>query len=66
MKITRVSPVSGKTHIMDINVTEKALLSWQNGQLIQEAMPNLTPAEREFILTGITEKEWNSLFFQED
>ena len=29
---------------------------------IQDAMPNLTPDEREFIKTGITPKEWDEMF----
>jgi hypothetical protein len=30
--------------------------------LIQEAMPNLSADDREFIMTGITPEEWNSAF----
>lgn len=26
---------------------------WQNGELIQKAMPNLTPSEREVFISGI-------------
>ena len=29
-------------------------------------MPHLTPGEREFILTGITDEEWDELFAEED
>jgi len=29
---------------------------------IQYAFPNLTTAEREFFMTGITEEEWNAMF----
>jgi hypothetical protein len=37
--------------------------SWQmNGALIQDAFPYLSAGEREFILTGITQMEWNELF----
>jgi hypothetical protein len=34
--------------------------------LIQEAMPNLTPDEREFIKTGITNDEWDMMEFEDD
>lgn len=59
MKITRTSPFTGKEHTLDIPVTEQQLRDWQSGVLIQNAMPNLTPDEREFIKTGITAEEWD-------
>jgi len=58
MKITRVSMISGKEHTLDIDVTEEQLRNWENGALAQVAMPNLTASEREFIMTGITDEEW--------
>ena len=30
--------------------------------LIQEAFPNLSPALREFIMTGCTDEEWQKIF----
>jgi hypothetical protein len=48
---------------MEIEVTLEQLRSWQvDGVLIQNAMPHLTPDEREFIKTGITPEEWDSAF----
>lgn len=54
MLITRKSPFTGKTRTMDIPVTQEQLDRWQNGTLIQNAMPNIAPEHREFIMTGIT------------
>ena len=62
MLITRTSPFSGKTNSMNINVTEEQLKNWQQGMLIQNAMPNLMADEREFIKTGIMPEEWDALF----
>lgn len=62
MMITRQSMFTGNVHSIDIDVTEEQLAAWQNGQLIQRAMPNLEPWEREFIKTGVTEEEWNETF----
>ncbi len=63
MKVIRTSPFSGKTNVMEIDVTLEQLSSWQvDGVLIQNAMPHLTPDEREFIKTGITPEEWDSAF----
>ena len=63
MLIIRTSPFSGNTNSMEIEVTQEQLSSWQvDGILIQDAMPHLTPDEREFIKTGITPEEWDSAF----
>jgi hypothetical protein len=62
MKITQKSPLTGKTNTLDIPVTQAQLDRWQGGELIQNAMPNLTADEREFIMTGITAEEWKGLF----
>ena len=62
MLIKRVSPFSGEENEMEIPVTEEQLTNWKNGMLIQNAMPNLTPDQREFLMTGITAKEWDETF----
>ena len=62
MKITRVSPFSNKKTTLEIAVTARQIASWERGELIQDAMPNLTPAEREFIKMGITPDEWDDIF----
>ena len=63
MLITKTSPFSGNTNVMEIDVTLEQLSSWQvDGVLIQNAMPHLTPDEREVIKTGITPEEWDSAF----
>ena len=61
MKITRTSPFSGETNTKEINVTQEQLDTWQSGTLIQNAMPNVSADDREFIKTGITSKEWSEL-----
>ena len=62
MKITRVSQFSNKKTTLEIAVTAKQIASWEKGELIQDAMQNLTPAEREFIKMGITPDEWDDIF----
>lgn len=63
MLITRTSSLSGVTRTKDLNITEDQLTRWENGELIQDVMPYLTPAEREFIISGISEDEWNDMFY---
>lgn len=60
--ISRTSPFNGQTVKMNIPVTQKQIDDWKGGTLIQNAMPNLTPDEREFMMTGITPSEWDELF----
>ncbi len=62
MKITRVSPFSNKKTTLELDVTARQIASWEKGELIQDAMPNLTPDEREFIKTGVTPDEWDDIF----
>jgi len=62
MKITRVSPFSNKKTTLEIDVTARQIASWEKGELIQDAMPNLIPAERDFIKMGITPDEWDDIF----
>ena len=62
MIIERTSNLTGKKHIKEIDVTQDQLESWHNGALIQFAMPNLSASDREFLMTGITNDEWNEAF----
>ena len=62
MKITKLSPVTGKANIMDLPITYGQFLDWQEGALIQHVMPDLSLDEREFLITGMTPEDWNSLF----
>ena len=63
MVITRTSPFSGKENSMDLDITPEQYQDWSSGRLlIQEAMPNLNPEEREFVMTGIMPIEWDEIF----
>lgn len=62
MLITRTSTFSGITRSIDLPVTQDQLDDWQQGKLIQLAMPQLTADQREFIISGATPEEWNEAF----
>lgn len=66
MLIKRRCPVTGVDKEMEIDVTVAQLAEWQAGKLIQNAMPTLTPSEREFIMTGITDDVWDKIFEKEE
>jgi len=53
---------TGVTRTIDLPITEEQLTLWEEGMLIQKAMPNLSPDQREFIMTGVTSEEWNEAF----
>jgi hypothetical protein len=68
MLIVRTSQISKKESAMDLDITQDQLnrvnLRYTTGELIQNIVPNLSMEEREFLMTGITPKEWNELFSQ--
>jgi hypothetical protein len=54
--------ISGIVRTKEIDVTEEQLQQWEAGGLIQNVMPHLSPSDREFIMTGSTDEEWDSAF----
>ena len=65
MLITRKSLISGDINTMSLPITEEQYTAWEQGTLVQVAMPHLTPDEREFVMTGITPTEWAETFGEE-
>ena len=59
--VIRKSPHTGKFNTMTLPVTKAQYNAWQDGSLIQDAMPHLTADEREFILTGLTVQDWEDI-----
>ena len=66
MKVTRTSAFTGVTRTLDLPITEQELRAWNNGMLIQDACPDLTDEEREFIMTGVSPEEWKAAFGEEE
>ncbi len=66
MEITRKSLFSGVTRTVRYKVTPEQFQQWRSGALIQDAFPDLTKAEREFLMTGTTQEEWDNAFPNED
>ena len=57
----RTSPVTGKDNQMVINATHEEFIAWHEGALIQDAMPNATVDQREFLISGCTPDCWNAM-----
>ena len=47
-------PFCGADHAVEVNLAQYE--AWQNGELIQNAMPYLTPTEREQLISGVCPK----------
>ena len=65
MIVIKRSPLSGKINSIDLDITQDQLDRIDNRynttELIQDIVPHLTPGEREFLMTGITENEWDEI-----
>ena len=63
MLVSRLSPFSHTRNTIDLDITAEQLARYENGEeLIQNVFPNLSPEHREFIMTGITPEEWDTIF----
>ena len=64
--VTNISRLTGKlNHVemdIDFDTFFDAFNAWEGGELIQNAFPNLSADDREFIVSGITADEWNLAF----
>lgn len=73
--ITRRSTITGKLHTFQMPFSEQEFLAIQpyladqrhrSGGLIQNILPEHSPDQREYILSGITPQEWKEMFGDED
>ena len=63
MLITRTSMLSGITRTRELPVTQKQMDIYEHtDEKIQDVFPELSAGDREFIMTGITDEEWDAAF----
>ena len=62
LKVSRTSIISGKTSTRSLPITQEQYDIWKKGALIQDAMPNLSAKDREFLITGMTNDEQEEMF----
>ena len=55
MLVVRKSILTGIVRTRDLDITEAQFEAWQNGALIQDAMPQLSVSDREFLINGVTD-----------
>lgn len=63
MLITKTCILTNRTNTLDIDITQEQLDRVNNrhstGEYIQNIVPDLSPAHREFLMTGICNDVWN-------
>ena len=57
-----VQCTSSCNKVFTLMVVPADLSKWQNGELIQNAMPYLTPDERELLISGTCGDCWKKMF----
>lgn len=68
MIISKTSMFSGKVNTMDLAIKPEDYMAWVSAgnddpkRHIQNAFPNLSADEREFLISGVSPDEWNEMF----
>lgn len=63
MTITKISPLTGFPSTMKLDITPYEYNAWKAwGYLIQDVMPQLSSEEREFLISGATQDDWDQLY----
>lgn len=57
-----VNMFTQKESTVIIKATSSQVQDWLAGSLIQNAFPQLTSSERELLITGVGEEEWDLMF----
>lgn len=69
-KVTCMNKITGKLTEIILKLSFQELYvakaKYDQGAMIQDVLPELTPDERELLLTGITPEEWEELFGKEE
>ena len=60
MNVEITCPFCGAEHAVEVNLAQ--FEAWQNGELIQKAMPDLTPTEREQLISNLCPKCQDKMF----
>jgi hypothetical protein len=47
---------------IELIVSASGFRAWQGGALIQRALPELTPSQRESLITGYCDRCWDAMF----
>lgn len=59
MKVTVRNVITWKLVTRELPVTPEQIQRWQSGELIQNVFPHLSPSDREFLMTGLSDEEFD-------
>jgi hypothetical protein len=60
--VTNRSIFTRQVHVVRMNISREQFENWYFHNVpIQIALPDLTAAEREFLMTGVTREEWDRM-----
>lgn len=62
MKVEMRSRMTNRLHVREIEITEEEWRRIQDGELVHLVVPHLSPGDREYLISGITNEEWESYF----
>ena len=54
INVEMTCPFCGANHAVEVNLAQ--FEAWRNGEVIQKAMPDLTPTEREQLISHVCPK----------
>ena len=60
--VTYEGPCAVTKELYKVTAPKAAVDAWSRGVLIQDAMPDLSPGDREFLVSGISPAGWDQLF----
>jgi len=64
MKRSKICVVTNEEYSVDVNAID--VQDWREGRLIQNAMPNLSLEQREFLISGLTPSEFKEMYKFDD
>ena len=59
VKVTKTCPICRYDNVTVVD--REAFFAWMKGKMIQDAMPELTPSQREALMTGMHDKCWDMM-----
>ena len=67
VEITRVSPLTGKTNVRILEVDRENYRQWElRNMTCQAAFPHLSAGDREFLISGCADEDWEAMFPADD
>lgn len=64
MEVLATCRFCGTTHTLTVDIND--YFNWQESTRIQDAMPYLTPAERELLISQTCQTCWDKMFADDD